>query len=282
MHRWTLVILVLIALVMPACRIRSGPDNNQPQELVHVVAPGETLSDIARTYGVDTLTIIDANNLREVTLTPGMRLVIPGGRRPAPPPATRKEPQPTPPTSGFIIPRSGWNAPPPDSSHCIPMKVKPWRITIHHTADASLDHLEGPELPRKTDQAHRNRRDKDGQPWACIGYHFMIDRKGQVFEGRPLELQGAHAQRDNNIGNIGISLGGNFETEKPPAAQVQALTKLVRILQERFGIDKRYLYGHCDFVKDTACPGRNLKPVVAELRGGAAPAPIVNRPPGKG
>lgn len=45
---------------------------------VHVVMPGEWIWQIARTYGVDPQTIIDANNLSSpATIYPGQELIIP-------------------------------------------------------------------------------------------------------------------------------------------------------------------------------------------------------------
>lgn len=42
-----------------------------------------------------------------------------------------------------------------------------------------------------------------------VGYHFLVSREGQVIEGRPLRVQGAHT-RGHNDNSIGISLEGGF------------------------------------------------------------------------
>jgi LysM repeat protein len=56
-----------------------------PNGPVHVVAPGDTLSEIAAGYGVDLRTVASANQLDGDLLTPGQRLLIPGGVRPSTP-----------------------------------------------------------------------------------------------------------------------------------------------------------------------------------------------------
>ena len=48
--------------------------------ILHVVKDGETLSGIARTTGIDSKRIIDANDLTETTVFIGQTLIIPGGK----------------------------------------------------------------------------------------------------------------------------------------------------------------------------------------------------------
>ena len=55
--------------------------------------------------------------------------------------------------------------------------------------------------------------------WADIGYHYVIDRQGRIWEGRELSWKGAHAgNKQANENNVGIALIGNFENVEPPAA----------------------------------------------------------------
>jgi N-acetyl-anhydromuramyl-L-alanine amidase AmpD len=96
-----------------------------------------------------------------------------------------------------------------------------------------------------------------------VGYHFVIDNTGRVWEGRPVDQQGAHVKGDN-VDSIGVCLCGNFEEEKPLESQIKALTQLILDLCERFG--KLKVLGHREFPEsDTLCPGRYLAELLPGL-----------------
>jgi LysM repeat protein len=65
---------MLLLLVLPL--LTTAQDEGQPLQ-VHVVQAGETAAGIAARYGVSLAQLVEANNLRSLTLTTGMRLVIP-------------------------------------------------------------------------------------------------------------------------------------------------------------------------------------------------------------
>ena len=77
-----------------------------------------------------------------------------------------------------------------------------------------------------------------------IGYHFIIDWNGRIFEGRygGNASVGDHSYqptscRDDNIGSIGILLLGNLEKEKPSSAMYNSLARLVGWLSMANSID---------------------------------------------
>ena len=113
---------------------------------------------------------------------------------------------------------------------------------------------------RKIQRAHI-----DASGYGDIGYHFLIGPSGRVFEGRSLEWQGAHAYKDNNVGNVGICLLGNFEETRPTPEQLRALEGLVADLSARYDIPRNRVYGHREF-RTTLCPGRNLMVWVSTYR----------------
>jgi len=92
----------------------------------------------------------------------------------------------------------------------------------------------------------------------------MIDYSGRIWEGRSLKYQGAHVS-SRNPGNIGVVLLGNFEIQKPSAAQKATLVKLVTELRRYYGVSRRRIYGHRD-LDSTLCPGRNLYPFLPTLK----------------
>lgn len=91
--------------------------------------------------------------------------------------------------------------------------------------------------------------------WSDIGYHYVVRRNGEVEEGRPLDVAGAHA-RGYNETSVGICLvGGKARPGLQPCnftiEQWQSLAELIVDLEGRFEIDS--VLGH-NAVSDKACP----------------------------
>lgn len=163
-----------------------------------------------------------------------------------------------------IQPRSAWNPLKANRDNLERMK-RIRRVTIHHSAmyfRNTQPRAAASQIARIQREHMRNRNYGD------IGYHFLIDPSGRVWEGRKLEHQGAHASGSNNIGNIGICVLGNFVSQRsgqgPTRAQVRSMEQLVVQLmrQYRFGADA--LYCHSDF-KNTQCPGPRMQPIVRQF-----------------
>ena len=178
------------------------------------------------------------------------------------PPAPPAKPAAAAPGSkeGWYIPRSEW-AQRPITMRSIDPMGRIWRITVHHSGEAPDFKDPAEDVMRRIERAHQ------GKDWACIGYHFVIARDGRIFEGRPLLYQGAHSTGDNNIGNIGICLLGDFDQQVPSKTQRENLIDLLDRLCRRYGIAHDKVYGHRDF-RSTECPGKNLVPIVQAFRRG--------------
>jgi hypothetical protein len=125
--------------------------------------------------------------------------------------------------------------------------------------------------------------------WNDIGYNFLVDRYGQVYEGRyggmTRNVIGAHAL-GFNTGSVGIALIGNFMTAKPTSAAVQSLQRLIAWRLDLAHVDPvstltyvsggserwrsgtkvklRAVSGHRD-TGSTSCPGNNLYPVLNQI-----------------
>jgi len=97
-----------------------------------------------------------------------------------------------------------------------------------------------------------------------IGYHFIIDRAGRVWEGRPLRFQGAHV-KDRNYHNIGVMVMGNFEIQYPSKQQKATLKKLLGHFMAKYRIPSGAVYTHRE-LGPTSCPGRYLQPHVDAFR----------------
>ncbi len=102
--------------------------------------------------------------------------------------------------------------------------------------------------------------------WNGIGYHYVIRQDGTIERGRPLPTVGAHAYAFNES-TVGICLSGSFEWEFPSYAQLESLTELLVSLCRIYGLKPNAdtITGHRDMNFDTACPGRNLYPMLPSL-----------------
>ncbi|MDF3143607.1 MULTISPECIES: FG-GAP-like repeat-containing protein [unclassified Streptomyces] len=155
---------------------------------------------------------------------------------------------------------------------------------IHHTGEDSDNTLscgESRARMRSIQQAHFSRGYFD------VGYNFVVDKCGQIFEGRSggmdLPVRGAH-DIGFNTDTVGISYIGNFETAKPSRAAMDAISRIVAWKFGMYGIDPTgkvtltsgaeqgvdgnkvpmgqsltlpRVFGHRD-TNATACPGANL------------------------
>ncbi len=148
-------------------------------------------------------------------------------------------------------------------------------MTIHHTTDPAQN---SSKTVKDLQDKHHDPTSslEDPEERADIGYHFVIDADGKVYEGRPIGIEGSHVGKFN-AANVGIVLAGDFESrlknsfnpDKPTAAALAALGKLVGILAERFGI--KSVWSHRERngqakSKATECPGGELIPHVEGLR----------------
>ena len=156
-----------------------------------------------------------------------------------------------------ILTRERWGAKTPVRAR-LTASARPYeRITVHHSAEPTSD-LGQQTTAEVADRLRRIQRFQMRE-WGFgdVGYHFLIDPQGRVWQGRPMEWQGAHSDGDNNIANIGICLLGNFDAERPTAKALRSLEQLIAALGQRHGIPRSRVFGH-DHWKATECPGTYL------------------------
>lgn len=172
----------------------------------------------------------------------------------APPPSFYPIPRPA------VYSRVSWGAAPPKEAY---VYHAPVRITLHHTAGSYPKNLEESfKEVRFIQDFHQN-----GRNWSDIAYHFLIDAQGNIFEGRPETVEGAHTL-DNNPGNIGIALLGAYHPPKNnvlTAVEKRAIIRIGRYLVAQYGIDPDSLRGHRDY-RPTECPGDIAYALMGSLR----------------
>ena len=187
-----------------------------------------------------------------------------------------------------IITREQWGAD-PDLMNCTPLVADEVRMGfVHHTAGSNAySEAESDDVVRGVYAYHTN-----GRGWCDIGYNFLVDRYGNVFEGRSGGVDrpviGA-AQMGFNTRAFSVSAMGDFETAAVPRKTQRAL---VRILAWRLdvahvnpalrakmtsagGDNARYIEGTVVRLKAisghrdtgyTACPGGRLYQLLPEIR----------------
>ncbi|HUR29300.1 MAG TPA: peptidoglycan recognition family protein [Planctomycetota bacterium] len=161
-----------------------------------------------------------------------------------------------------IVQRSQWKATEGRTARLTPLKGRWSRITIHHSDESKSSRTGGTledseEVVRAIQKYHMEDVDHG---WGDIGYHFLIDSAGRIFEGRDLKWQGAHAGGAggmNNTQNIGVCMLGDFLRQSPTPAALNSLKLLVDSLNERYEIQHSRVYPHKHF-GTTQCPGPAL------------------------
>jgi N-acetylmuramoyl-L-alanine amidase len=97
--------------------------------------------------------------------------------------------------------------------------------------------------------------------WSDCGYHYVIDIKGNINAGRPIELIGAHCIGENKY-SIGIAYVGGVEADgKTPKdtrtkAQKDSIIRLVKKLKGCY--PDVTIHGHNEFA-NKACPSYNVQ-----------------------
>jgi hypothetical protein len=125
-----------------------------------------------------------------------------------------------------IVPRSGWNADEkirrgtPSFAPAVRFSV------VHHTAGSNgYTAAQSPSVVRAIQLYHVR-----GNGWNDIGYNFLVDKYGQVFEGRyggvDRNVVGAHAE-GFNTGSVGVAVLGEYSSLAVTGTAKDALARLL-------------------------------------------------------
>jgi len=152
---------------------------------------------------------------------------------------------------------------------------------VHHTVNAN-GYASGdvPAILRGIYAYHTQ-----SQGWSDVGYNFLVDRFGRIWEGRWGGIRrpviGAHTLGFNER-SFAMSAIGNFEVADPSPEMIRAYERLFAWKLSRRGVDGdasttikderlRTISGHRD-LGSTACPGRNLYAKLPKIRARVARA----------
>ncbi|HEY8721629.1 DUF4214 domain-containing protein [Pengzhenrongella sp.] len=188
-----------------------------------------------------------------------------------------------------IITRAEWGAP---AQVCLPdVASKLVGAALHHTADSNAYTTVSQAMQQIRNDAvyHINVRG-----WCDIGYNFLVDKWGNIYEGRANSMTqaviGVHAG-GFNTGTVGVALLGTYDVRPSPEAQAAA-ARIIGWRLGAYGIDPRgsmvyytgagensrflnqnvtlpRVFGHRD-VAFTECPGNGGYASLANIRSLAA------------
>ena len=172
-----------------------------------------------------------------------------------------------------IHPRAEWGADTPSEWF---ESVTVQGAAVHHSAGTN-DYLpaEVPAILRGIEDLH-----VQGRQFWDIAYNFLIDRYGEIWEGRAGGIdqaaRGAHSHTFNPI-VTGVCIMGDFQEEPVPAAALDSLVALLawKLTLHGTAADGILLHegvwpgiiGHKDIPESsTACPGKWLYALLPEIR----------------
>lgn len=179
-------------------------------------------------------------------------------------------PQPAAPAGSYVIRRGDWGAD-PALLHWSPGYATPKALILHHTAGATAG-VDPAACVRALYYYHSVIRE-----WGDIGYNYLVDALGNVYEGRAggAGALGAHSGAYDAL-TQGIALLGDLTVLPPSAAQQASLVKLLADLcsaNELMPTDQTLLLGrqlpvvmgHAQCAA-TRCPGDALTALLTDLR----------------
>jgi hypothetical protein len=188
-----------------------------------------------------------------------------------------------------VIARSGWGADESlrfkDGQEIWPVEyTQPRAQIVHHTVTTN-DPADPAAVVRSIYYYHAVTRG-----WGDIGYNFLVDHRGNVYEGRyggernGQITQGGHALQFN-ANTIGVALLGTFTDVQPSTAARAALVDLLAAKGQQYGLDpyagvtlagSHFAYrvlGHRDVLPGhTSCPGDTFYPDMPAIRQSVAAA----------
>ncbi len=148
-------------------------------------------------------------------------------------------------------------------------------LIVHHSAGANTA-SDWAAVVRAIWDFHVN-----GNGWADIGYNYLIDPNGILYEGRGDNVLGAHFCGTNGQ-TMGVCVMGDFTVVTPEIAALQSLEKILSwkacdagidplgtAFHPSSGLNLREISGHRDGCS-TACPGNAFYPLLTGIREGVS------------
>ncbi len=130
-------------------------------------------------------------------------------------------------------------------------------ITVHHSGEDWDRNRDPREFLVNLQKWSRSEKE-----WIDIPYHYVIDFDGNIYAARNPDYPGDTNTDYDTEGHLLTCLIGNYENLIPNDNQIEALINVLTWQCQEFNIKPGTLKGHKDYT-DTACPGKNLYPYIA-------------------
>ncbi|MFH2142275.1 MAG: N-acetylmuramoyl-L-alanine amidase [Bacteroidota bacterium] len=237
------------------------PDNTPHNEVEIKISAKK--SDIINKIRID---LMDISMIKQINAVPETEDFRPNGCPPFP----------------SIIERSVWLDPYYGAQTYTPTVIYPTHVVIHHGASPDT-YTDGAAVVRSYWNYHVNTLG-----WSDIGYNYLIDKYGNLYQGRKnssmqtQDVRGAHAGASNDY-SIGVNFLGNADVTLPTTVQLAKLHALLGWWFDWRGFDPTSsasmvlqsggtgvlprICGHKDTnVGGTACPGTTLYGMLPQIR----------------
>lgn len=137
-----------------------------------------------------------------------------------------------------IISRAQWGADESIRRCCARFAPSVDFAVVHHTVSSnSYTQEEATKIVRSIYDYHVRVNN-----WGDIGYHFLVDRFGRVYEGRAGGITqpviGSHAEGFNTR-STGVALIGSYQSQGPPSAAMTAMRNLLAWKLDVHHVDPR-------------------------------------------
>ncbi len=172
-----------------------------------------------------------------------------------------------------VITRAQWGAGDSACSRWPPAYAPVSHIVVHHTTGSNAFAESDPAAFIRAIYIYH----ADSLGWGDIGYNYLIDRQGRIYEGRcgGTRVIGGHAAPYNS-GTIGVSILGDYTASYVPAAAVAGLEAFLAWKCQAHGINPQgsgwlrdrvfpNIMGHRD-CGQTTCPGDRAYALLPQLR----------------
>ncbi|MEL6658436.1 MAG: N-acetylmuramoyl-L-alanine amidase [Bacteroidota bacterium] len=146
-------------------------------------------------------------------------------------------------------------------------------LIVHHSAGTNSAN-DWAAIVRAIWDLHVN-----GNGWDDIGYNYLVDPDGVLYEGRGNDIRGAHFC-GTNTGTMGVCVLGNFTSIEPTSEAINSLERLLgwkacdidadplgTSFHASSGRNLMHISGHRDGCA-TACPGDSFYPLFSMVREG--------------
>lgn len=128
-------------------------------------------------------------------------------------------------------------------------------ITLHHEGDAQPLKPDDDVVKKLRALYSWGASDRN---WWDVPYHFLLDTKGNIYEGRDYHFMGETNTTYDPSGHFLITAIGNYNKQEATPETLNAIADLMAWAVSEFDVPLDNIKGHYNYA-DTDCPGKYLR-----------------------